>query len=256
MKSDDLRNMTRRQLAAIAAKTGLRGYSRLTRTRLIAALLAASKPESLELPPGYGHTRLTLLDVGPYLVYVYWEVTPSDALAAAREAGSDDARAQWVLRFHDVADSGAQEYFDIPVSLAAGNWYVHLWSAGKTYFAEIGLRAASGRFIPVSRSNMVRVPASGPPAGEDVSHRLAGGENPPAGVDAVPHEMAAEPREGQHGNNRSPVETDGIEDAGPGSFAPERPGIREYRTATSPREFFSSEAVGDFGLHRRTKTPR
>ncbi len=255
MKSADLRNMTRRQLAAIAAKTGLRGYSRLTRTRLIAAILAASKPESLELPPGYGRTRLTLLDVGPYLVYVYWEVTPSDALAAEREAGSDDARAPWVLRFHGVADIGAQEYFDIPISLAAGNWYVHLWSAGKTYFAEIGLHAASGRFIPVSRSNLVSVPASGPLAGEEVAHQLAGGEIPSAGVDAVPHGMAAEPREGRHGDSRAPVEAEGIESVGPESFVSGRPGTREYRNAVSPREFLSSESSGRFGLPRRTKTP-
>lgn len=160
--------MTRRQLVALAEKAGLRGCSRLTKSRLIAVLIAASRQESNELPSSYGRTRLTLMEVGPYLVYSYWEVTSEDVRDAMARLANNDSHTQWVLRFHDVTGAAAagapgHDSFDVKIALEAGNWYIHLWSASKSYFAELGLCSSSGQFIPVSRSNIVHVPAAGPP---------------------------------------------------------------------------------------------
>src|SRR5215475_13350965 len=85
-----------------------------------------------ELPQSYGKSRLVLMPVDPYLMYAYWDL-------AADPPPTAGARA--VLRFHE-----ASHPFDVEVDLAAGKWYVHLWSAAKIYEADLGLRGEDGSF--------------------------------------------------------------------------------------------------------------
>ena len=78
--------------------------------------------------------------------------------------GTERASAHWVLRFYDVT------YIDFDGTNAHGlfrsarrperanNWYVNLWSSEKTYCADIGALAPSGRFEPACRSNFVHTP--------------------------------------------------------------------------------------------------
>lgn len=117
-------------------------------------------PRRTELPAAYGKTRLTLLEIDPRRLYAYWEITAKD-----REAAPTDG--VWVLRFYDVTyiqfdGTNAHSTFDVPVDIGAGNWYIELWSGEKTYCAEIGSRAASGKFVPVARSNFVQIPREEP----------------------------------------------------------------------------------------------
>jgi len=44
-------------------------------------------------------------------------------------------------------------HFDVDVDLRTSNWYVPLWSAAKTYYADLGAITAAGEFIPLVRSN-------------------------------------------------------------------------------------------------------
>lgn len=118
-----------------------------------------------ELPVSYGVTRVVLLPVEPYLVNVYWDISPGGLKKISRlTAGPQPS--QPILRFHDVTrriqNSKAHTFFDITVDLSAGNWYVHLWSAEKSYFVELGLSTADGRFFPVARSNTAKLPPSRP----------------------------------------------------------------------------------------------
>jgi len=102
-----------------------------------------------ELPSTYGKNRLVLLPIDPYLIYAYWELAdgppPTDG-------------AHPVLRFHETPGRP----FDIEVDLGAGNWYVHLWSAGKQYQAALGVRSEDGTFVELAQSNTVQTPSSGP----------------------------------------------------------------------------------------------
>jgi hypothetical protein len=131
--------------------------------------LAAGQPqgaglkELTELPSSYGHTRLTLMSVDPYHIHAYWEVTPHDRETTMTRLGPEGAKARWVLRFYDVTyidfdGTNAHVYFDQPIDLIAGNWYVELWSSEKTYCADIGALAPSGQFESACRSNFVQVP--------------------------------------------------------------------------------------------------
>lgn len=72
--------------------------------------------------------------------------------------GAERPSAHWIVRFYDVTHidfdgTNAHGSFDQPIDLAVGNWYVTLWSSGKTYCADIGALAPSGRFEPACRSN-------------------------------------------------------------------------------------------------------
>jgi hypothetical protein len=123
----------------------------------------AEPQELTELPSSYGQTRLTLMGVDPFWIHVYWEVTPHDREAAMARLGPERASAHWVLRFYDVTyidfdGTNAHGYFDQPVDLAANSWYVNLWSSEKTYCADIGALAPTGRFEPACRSNFVYTP--------------------------------------------------------------------------------------------------
>jgi hypothetical protein len=124
-------------------------------------------PLESELPETYDSSRLVLMAVDPYHVHGYWELTLRD-IRAARNQLDPFGRAEqnWVLRFYDVTciefdGSNAHGYFDVAVDLSARNWYVELWSADKTYFAELGAKLGS-RFASACRSNFVVVPASDP----------------------------------------------------------------------------------------------
>jgi hypothetical protein len=73
-----------------------------------------------------------------------------------------------VLRFHEsTAAESASRPFDIEVDLTAGNWYVPLWTAGKFYRADLGLRAEDGDFVNLAQSKQVQTPpATAQPAPE------------------------------------------------------------------------------------------
>lgn len=107
-----------------------------------------------ELPDSYGKTRVLMLVVDPNLVHAHWEVTP-DKL---REAKSQmEGSSQPVLRFYDATGC-----FDVDVDLGSRNWYVPLWSAGESYYADLGLRGEDGSFVQLARSNVVLTPRALP----------------------------------------------------------------------------------------------
>jgi hypothetical protein len=194
MDGADLQSCTRRELLALAGKAQVRGRHRMSKDQLLAAigsLATAPSPEAgraaqpgrrksppraerepsltnlTELPSSYGRTRLTLMAIDPYRIHAYWEVTPRDHEAVLARLGPERTAAHWVLRFHDVTymdfdGTNAQSHFDVPIDLSAGNWYVSLWSSEKSYCADIGALAASGRFEIACRSNFVQTPRAEP----------------------------------------------------------------------------------------------
>ncbi len=123
------------------------------------------KADQEELPDSYGQTRLVMMVVNPHLAYAYWEVG-TDNLAAARKQ-TRGARDRAVLRFYEVEDGapGSEPpsgWFDVDVELQPRNWYVELWSADKTYYAELGLKSDDGQLVPLARSNRIHTPRAWP----------------------------------------------------------------------------------------------
>ncbi len=119
------------------------------------------------LPDSYRETRVVFLPVEPYLVHVYWEVTSVGLEKAKRRFGGDPARARAILRFYEVTHiifdgTNAHGSFDVDIDLLANNWYVHLWSPGKSYFVELGFKGEDGQFYAIARSNIAEIPPAWP----------------------------------------------------------------------------------------------
>src|SRR3989454_12459370 len=103
-----------------------------------------------ELPDPYGRPELVLMAVAPLLLSAYWEATPGSLGQAQDALGPEMEGARPVLRFYDIPlihfdGTNAHHTFDIDIGLEARNWYVHLWTAEKSYCADLGFVARTGR---------------------------------------------------------------------------------------------------------------
>jgi len=133
----------------------------------------SSEPQdnALALKDSHGKAKVVLLPVGPYTVHVYWEqLNPERQEAASKTFGQGFTQSQPVLRFYDVTNivfdgTNAHGFFDIPVDLPSEHCYVHLWSAQKTYFVDIGWKDEQGRFFCAGRSNTAHTPSAWPAQG-------------------------------------------------------------------------------------------
>jgi hypothetical protein len=116
--------------------------------------------------------RLLLLAVDPYQIHAYWEVDPGKLDVAKTQAGEG---AHAVLRFYDVARMG--NWFDVEIQSESRNWYVQLWTPGRSYSAELGFRSVENQFVRVVQSNIVHMPRAWPVVA--VEERFAYVEPPP-----------------------------------------------------------------------------
>jgi hypothetical protein len=119
------------------------------------ALPAASSQPPPELRAANDSSKVSLIVVNPYLVHAYWDVDPSRLPPGTKSA---------VLRFHDVSETAPGPPFDVDIDLRAPNWYVHLWSPAKSYYADLAVKTEDGEFIPLATSNHVETPRAWPAA--------------------------------------------------------------------------------------------
>ena len=111
-----------------------------------------------ELPDSYGQPKVTLMVVDPYLVYAYWDVDLTKLPPQSSSA---------VLRFHDASEASLPCSFEVDVDLRARNWYVHLWSPAKSYYADLGVKTTDSGFTSLARSNRIQTPRAWPVAEVD-----------------------------------------------------------------------------------------
>src|SRR5437879_4777547 len=163
-----------------------------------------------ELPDRYGRTELVLMVVDPFLLFGYWEVTPESLREAQDVLGAEMEGARAVLRFHDISlihfdGTNAHHTFDIDIGLEARGWYVHLWTAEKSYCADLGFVTRTGRFHAITRSNIVHTPRAGVSARDeerwmrvrfsrrrkpDPRGRWSPSQPPPSGGSSLPRSFA------------------------------------------------------------------
>jgi len=115
----------------------------------------------------YDTTELALMVVYPLLVFAYWEVTPERCQQALEALGPEMDGARAVIRMYDISlihfdGTNANHVFDIDVGLEAPGWYLHLWTPEKSYCADLGFLARTGRFHPIVRSNIIHTPRTTP----------------------------------------------------------------------------------------------
>lgn len=157
-----------------------------------------------DLPGSYGKSRIVLLPVEPYLLHVYWDVTPAELDKAKHQINEEHAQSQAILRCYDITNTiidgtNANGSFDVHIDLLSKCWYVHLWSPEKSYFIELGSKTEDGRFYPIARSNIADIPPAWP-AHKSVQHymHVAGDydllETVPAPIDVQPSNRLTPPK--------------------------------------------------------------
>lgn len=121
---------------------------------------------SSPIPDYYGRTELVLMVIGPLRLFASWEVTPESLRQAQDALGAEMDGARAVVRVYDISrihfdGANAHQTFDIDIGLEARGWYVSLWTAEKSYCADLGFVARTGRFHAITRSNVIHTPRAG-----------------------------------------------------------------------------------------------
>jgi hypothetical protein len=123
-----------------------------------ANILSMVDADLIDLPEGYGESRIVLMPRDPQWAYTYWDI-PNDHKQELRRQGGQ----QLALRVYDVTDvnleyqspHSVQEY---PCDEMAREWYLPVPLSDRDYAIEVGYRAADGRWLLLARSAPVRVP--------------------------------------------------------------------------------------------------
>ncbi len=112
------------------------------------------------IPESYGETRISLLPRDPHWMYTYWEVTDQTVQEIKRLYGENIfCSAQSTLRMVQVsADLKPIKTIDVTVALDAKNWYLNAEEEGGSWFVELGLKTADGKFILLAKSNLITLP--------------------------------------------------------------------------------------------------
>jgi uncharacterized protein len=123
-------------------------------------------------PDYYGRTETVLMVIHPFLLFAYWEVTPESCRQAHETMGPEIDGARAILRMYDISlihfdGTNAHQVFDIDIGLEARGWYIPIWTADKSYCADLGFLARTGRFHPISRSNVLHTPRATPSSRTD-----------------------------------------------------------------------------------------
>ncbi len=108
----------------------------------------------------YGDNKIVMMARDPHWCYVYWDL--STGLMADKAKNINEAY-DLIIRVYDVTSidfngNNSHKFVDIQVNGEAGNWYVNVWEAGRTYLADIGYKTKSGKFILLARSKPVLTP--------------------------------------------------------------------------------------------------
>lgn len=111
----------------------------------------------------YGETLVALMVVGPYKLYVYWEINIKDILSLKNLLGKNTSISKYILRVYDISGitfngNNAHYHFDIQIDKDTENWYIDLWSPGNSYCVELGIKANNRNFFPLVRSDSVITP--------------------------------------------------------------------------------------------------
>lgn len=136
----------------------------------VPASVAPPGPQGVEtatLPRAYGMNRAVLTARDPCCLFVWWEIMPVTRVEALRSLGAEAERVAEVLRLHRGAAPHSRMVADLPLTPGAERWYVEV-EPDDTWSVEVGLRAPSGRFVCLVRSNPVASPPAHPSADTSV----------------------------------------------------------------------------------------
>ncbi len=126
----------------------------------------AVKEAQYDLPQTYGKTESFLLPKDPNWMFLFWDIVKDTYEYVMGERGRDIfAKSKSVIRVYDITGvenfdgTNGKSYFDVPVVLDAGSWYINIPAGTKKYICDIGIITPEGEFILLSRSNSTTTPS-------------------------------------------------------------------------------------------------
>jgi hypothetical protein len=104
----------------------------------------------------------------PTWLYAYWEISQEtkNTLAASYQQDFDISLA--VVRLYDITDKifdfdnpNPNKQFDLHIGSNSLSWYTDLGEFNRSVCAHLGYFLKSGIFIPIAKSNIVKMPKYG-----------------------------------------------------------------------------------------------
>jgi hypothetical protein len=121
-------------------------------------------PQITDLSASYGDTKIVLLPRDPWWCFAYWEIGEQTKQELRSIYGEN---VKYVIRVYDVTNvvnfngKNANKYFDIEINPAANNWYINVGEPNRSWCVDLGLITSDGKFIVITRSNIVTMPRYG-----------------------------------------------------------------------------------------------
>ncbi|MEN6496534.1 MAG: DUF4912 domain-containing protein [Thermoguttaceae bacterium] len=110
--------------------------------------------------------RLVLMVRGPFWLHAYWELTRQSVERARAALGPYWHAARPVLRLFEVKRDGTTSTVrkivrDIEIHGGVNDWYIDVQDPPKSYQMDVGYAATEGKFVALTRSNVVSTPPLG-----------------------------------------------------------------------------------------------
>jgi hypothetical protein len=121
-------------------------------------------PQITDLPASYNDTKIVLLPRDPWWCFAYWEIGEQTKQELRSIYGEN---VKYVIRVYDVTNvvnfdgRNANKYFDIEINPAANNWYINVGEPNRSWCVDLGLITSDGKFVVITRSNIVTMPRYG-----------------------------------------------------------------------------------------------
>jgi hypothetical protein len=127
--------------------------------------------------------RIFMTAPDAFWLHAIWELSVQSVQRAEAALGQDWYGAKPIIRLFDVTSQDTTSTSEAPVRDIAihggcNHWYIDVPQPPRSYRADIGYLTRSGRFFPLSRSNVVVPPKAG--ASEELETGIPGGEPRPA----------------------------------------------------------------------------
>ncbi|MEN3013601.1 MAG: DUF4912 domain-containing protein [Endomicrobiia bacterium] len=121
--------------------------------------------EVRELPKSYGDTKIVLLPKDPWWCFAYWEISENTFSELRNLYGGNfklSIRVYDVTNVNNFDGINANKFFDIDIdNINVNNWYINLPEVNRSWCVDLGIKTQDGKFITISRSNIVIMPKFG-----------------------------------------------------------------------------------------------
>ncbi|MDC7228547.1 MAG: DUF4912 domain-containing protein [Spirochaetales bacterium] len=110
------------------------------------------------LPESYNETKIVMLLRDPAWAYTYWDIKDSEiaSLKFGNLSGKLNLRV-YEMGKAEFSKANIQDFFDIPVQIEDGSWYINLPRTGIYYCVELILKGSESEKV-LCRSNFVKSP--------------------------------------------------------------------------------------------------